>query len=59
MGDHRGAEGQGELTHLISSGMEPRRYSEHGGGIRRQDPPGLKPRINVSELLGQDTSIRG
>jgi hypothetical protein len=55
MGDPRRAEGQGQLTHLISSGMEPRRNREHGGGNRRQDPPGLKRRIRVNELLGQDT----
>jgi hypothetical protein len=37
---------------------DPRRAQlrEHGGGNRRQDPPRLKPRINVNELLGHDTS---
>jgi hypothetical protein len=37
---------------------DPRRAQlrEHGGGNRRQAPPGLNRRISAKELLGQDTS---
>jgi hypothetical protein len=60
MGGPRRADRQGQLTHLNQTGkhkiatlrwrpgMEPRRYREHGGGGRRQDPPGLKGRVYVN-----------